>query len=248
MTQQRSAPDHQHDHRHHAQGAEAHGVPGSDTDAPTDPVEFWQQRYGGVDRVWSGRVNHALRELAADWSPGRSLDLGCGEGGDVLWLAERGWNATGIDLSEHAVARARAAARERGLDTARFIAADLGEWADDPARIDGLDDAPDREGFDLVTASFFQSPVELPRERILRAAARGVAPGGRVVVIAHAAAPDWAPGHGGDFPTPEHDLAVLNLDPNDWDVEVAEVREREGRAPDGASATFLDSIVSVRRR
>lgn len=248
MTQQQSAPDHQHGHRPHSRGAGVHEVPGADTDTPSDPLAFWQQRYGGDDRIWSGHVNQALGELATDWSPGRSLDLGCGEGGDVLWLAERGWNATGIDLSEHAVARARAAARERGLEAARFFAADLGDWADDPERIDGLGDARDRATFDLVTASFFQSPVELPRERILRAAARSVAPGGRVVVIAHAAAPDWAPGHGGDFPTPEHDLEALALDPNDWVVEVAEVREREGRAPDGSPSNLLDSVVSVRRR
>jgi SAM-dependent methyltransferase len=30
--------------------------------------------------------------------PGRALDLACGAGRQALWLAERGWQVTGIDL------------------------------------------------------------------------------------------------------------------------------------------------------
>lgn len=54
------------------------------------------------------------------------------EGGDVLHLAEAGWDVTGIDLSEAAVARARDAARERGVaQRTRFLAADLSDPAAD---------------------------------------------------------------------------------------------------------------------
>lgn len=210
-------------------------------------------------------VNRSLAEVVADLAPGRSLDLGCGEGGDVLWLAERGWHALGLELSETAVARARGAAAERGLQRARFVQADLGEWAAIPvgagstasAKLDGAgagagagDSAAAIEEagfFDLITASFLQSPVELPRERILRAAAARVGVGGRLVVIAHAAPPRQMPQHPGDFPSPEEELALLALDDAAWHVEVAEVRVRQGNMPDGTQADFQDTVVVARR-
>ena len=219
-------------------------------DALTDPVEFWEGRYGSAERVWSGRVNGTLADLVGDWSPGSSLDLGSGEGGDVLWLAERGWRATGIDLSATAIARAQRAAAgstfagtESAFAGATFIAADLGDWVDDPASIDRSD-----EPFDLVTASFFQSPVALPRERILRAAANRVADGGALVIIAHAAAPEWSEHHDAEFPTPAEELATLELSPHEWVVDVAEVREREALGPNGTPTLLLDSVVVARRK
>lgn len=214
-------------------------------EADEDPVEFWERRYTDSDRVWSGRVNRSLADLVEEWTPGRSLDLGCGEGGDVLWLAERGWDATGIELSATAVARGEEEAAERGIEGVRFIAADLAEWASDPARIDRAE-----TGFDLVSASFFQSPVELPRERILRAAAARVAAGGRLVIVSHAAAPPWVEGlrEHGDFPRPDTELEALELDPGLWTVVTAEVRSREATGPDGEAAMLDDTVVVARRR
>lgn len=203
------------------------------------PLEFWEQRYAGVDRVWSGRVNATLAAVVSDLIPGRALDLGCGEGGDVIWLAENGWHATGVDLSPTAITRGRATADERGVASrTTFIAADLASYSTS-------------EAFDLVTASFLQSPVELPRERILRAATSFVAPGGRLLIVGHAEAPPWAPpGHAHDmvFPTPEGDLTALGLDATHWRTLVCEVRERAVTAPDGTPARLLDSVVLVQRR
>lgn len=150
---------------------------------PQDPRAFWEARYGG-DQVWSGKVNAALAALAEGLPPGRALDLGCGEGGDVIHLAEVGWDATGVDLAEAAVARARRAAQERGVaERTRFVAADLSDTASGW----GLPDDAAAPGFDLVAASFLQSPVALDRERILRHALTLLAPGGRLVLVSHAA-------------------------------------------------------------
>lgn len=200
-----------------------------------DPTEFWENRYGEKDAIWSGRANWMLVDTVADLPPGRALDLGCGEGGDAVWLAERGWTVTGVDISPTAVARATRAAADRGLP-AEFRAVDLETWRTD-------------ESFDLVTACFLQSPLAFGREQVLRRAAGLVAPGGHLLSVAHAAAPPWS-GMAGDptmvFPTPDGDLAALALG-RDWDVLIAQVRTRPATDPDGRETTLDDSVVLVRR-
>ena len=54
---------------------------------------------------------------------GRLLDAGCGTGEQTLLAASHGADAIGIDVSVHAIERARGKAAERGL-TARFEVAD----------------------------------------------------------------------------------------------------------------------------
>lgn len=215
-------------------------TPPEHSPAPT-PVDFWEERYAGSSRVWSGAPNRTLVDIVADLTPGRALDLGCGEGADVIWLAQRGWRASGVDISETAIARARAAASDLDLPDARFEAADLSTW-----RSVGR--------YDLVTASFLQSPVALSRAEIVRAVADRVAPGGHLLVIAHAAAPPWsrlrhahADGHHTDFPTPDDEVASLALDPSEWTVRIAEVRSRDAVGPDGDEAVLHDSVVLMGR-
>jgi SAM-dependent methyltransferase len=204
-----------------------------DTD---DPIEFWENRYGEKHAIWSGRANRMLVDTVADLPPGRALDLGCGEGGDAIWLAERGWAVTGVDISPTAVARATRAATDRGL-SADFRTVDLETWRTE-------------ETFDLVTACFLQSPLTFGRAEVLRRAAGLVAPGGHLLSVAHAAAPPWS-GMAADptmvFPTPAGDLAALAVGA-DWDVVIAEVRARPATGPDGQQATLDDSVVLVRRR
>lgn len=203
--------------------------------ATDDPTEFWENRYGEKDAIWSGRANWMLVHTVGDLRPGRALDLGCGEGGDAIWLAERGWTVTGVDISPTAVARATRAAADRGL-AALFRTVDLETWHTD-------------EAFDLVTACFLQSPLAFGREEVLRRAAGLVAPGGHLLSVAHAAAPPWS-GMAHDptmvFPTPDGDLAALALGEG-WQVLIAEVRSRPATGPDGQEATLDDSVLLVRR-
>jgi SAM-dependent methyltransferase len=76
----------------------------------------WDARYSERDGLmWSGRPNGRLVAEAADLTPGRALDVGCGEGADAIWLAQRGWTVTAIDISDIAVGRAREAAERVGV-------------------------------------------------------------------------------------------------------------------------------------
>src|SRR6476661_40661 len=75
----------------------------------------WDARYGERDdAMWSGRPNGRLVAEVADLTPGRALDVGCGEGADAIWLAQRGWTVTAIDISDVALSRARKAAELAG--------------------------------------------------------------------------------------------------------------------------------------
>jgi SAM-dependent methyltransferase len=92
--------EHDHDERHFGAAAQAGG---------------WDARYRERDgAMWSGRPNGRLVAEVADLGPGRVLDVGCGEGADAIWLAQRGWSVTAIDISEVAIRRAREASDPAG--------------------------------------------------------------------------------------------------------------------------------------
>src|SRR5699024_9031904 len=164
---------------HHDHGAHEH----ADPHTHLSPTDYWEQRYADSERIWSGKVNATLAAVARDLTPGDSIDLRCWEGVDVLWLAAQRWRPHGLDISATAAGRAREEAAARGLENASFTATDLSAWRPDP------------DSADLVTASFFQSNVELDRIAILRTAASALRSGGHLLGIPHASPPPWAGTH-----------------------------------------------------
>jgi SAM-dependent methyltransferase len=68
------------------------------------------ERYRTNDIPWDlGRPDANLIETVRTWpiDPCRAMDVGCGTGDNVIWLAERGFKVTGIDISEIAIERAK---------------------------------------------------------------------------------------------------------------------------------------------
>lgn len=58
--------------------------------------------------------------------PGRALDLGCGTGTNVIYLAQHGWRAVGVDFAGRAIAQARRKAKSAGADSlSEFHVADV---------------------------------------------------------------------------------------------------------------------------
>lgn len=203
----------------------------------SEAQQVWEEHYADRDRVWSGRVNVRLAEVAESLPPGRALDLGCGEGGDAMWLAERGWHVTAVDISQTALDRAAADARSRNL----------------LERIDfQRHDLPDTfpEGvFDLVSAQFLHSTVELDRPSLLRLGADAVSESGTLLIVDHGGPPPWASklDHHHEFHSAHEVADSLNLDAGEWERVRLEAVEREATGPDGEVATWTDNVIVLRR-
>jgi SAM-dependent methyltransferase len=204
----------------------------------TDAKAHWEEHYGARERIWSGRVNARLAEIATPLAPGRALDLGCGEGGDAVWLAERGWHVVALDISDTALQRARAAAEERGV----------GERIDFQSR-DLSEPFPDGE-FDLVSAQFLHSKQPLDRTPIFKRAAAAVRPGRLLLIVDHSGPPPWASqlDHHHGFDSPEDVVRSLELPEAQWEQPIIRAAERQVTSPDGESKTWVDNVIMLRRR
>jgi SAM-dependent methyltransferase len=204
----------------------------------SEAQQVWEEHYAERDRVWSGRVNVRLVEVAESLPPGRALDLGCGEGGDAMWLAERGWQVTAVDISQTALDRAAADALARNLlERIDFQRHDLPDTFPEGA-------------FDLVSAQFLHSMVELDRPRLLRMGADAVRSGGILLIVDHGGPPPWASKlhHHHEFPSTDEVVESLNLDAGQWERVRVEAAEREATGPNGEVGTLVDNVIVLRHR
>ena len=134
----------------------------------------WEERYSSEQKMWSGNPNPPLVAEVSGLTPGTALDVGCGEGGDVIWLARQGWRVTGADFSANGLARAARHADEAGV-------ADRTDWW----QVDARTFAADGRSYDLVTTHFLHPP-DGGMVEVTRRLADAVAPGGHLLVVGHA--------------------------------------------------------------
>lgn len=194
----------------------------------------WDRRYAEKGFVWTSEPNRFLVGEAQPLAPGRALDVACGEGRNAVWLADRGWQVTGVDFSEVGLQKARALARSRGV-RARWIAADLREYV------------PERSAYDLVLVFYLQVPAS-ERTAIVRTVAGAVAADGLFLLVGHDSS-NLEHGYGGP-----RDPAVLyapgdvaaDLAATGLSVERAETVQRPVDTSDGQRVA-LDAFVRARR-
>ncbi|WP_370121768.1 class I SAM-dependent methyltransferase [Arthrobacter sp. MW3 TE3886] len=106
---------------------------------------------------------HLVRETGG-LAPGTALDAGCGTGAEATWLAARGWQVTGADISGAALAQA--AERAEGQSApgrVTWVEADLTSWAPGGR-------------FDLVTTHY--AHPAMPQLAFYERISHWVAPGG----------------------------------------------------------------------
>jgi len=194
----------------------------------------WDARYADQQRLWSGQPNGALVAELAGLTPGRVLDVGCGEGADAVWLAGVGWEVTAIEVSGVALERAAKHARDAGV-TVQWVHAELAR-----AKLP-------RASFDLVSAQY-PALLRTPDASAERALLAAVAPGG-VLLFVHHAEIDAQHAHEKGFDPADYvwPATVAALLDDDWEVELDEQRPRV--APEsGAGARPVDDLVLRARR
>jgi 2-polyprenyl-3-methyl-5-hydroxy-6-metoxy-1,4-benzoquinol methylase len=127
--------------------------------------QYWNRVYSGQGEQFNPHPNAFLQDMVYRLRPGRALDLGMGQGRNALFLAEEGWEVTGVDIAEEGLEIAGREAERRGLrldlvheDAYRF---DIG-----------------RERWDLIALIYFDVRPLLPR------LVEGLRPGGLIVIEA----------------------------------------------------------------
>src|ERR687895_613705 len=198
--------------------------------------DSWERRWSRALREHADAVAerppnaHLLAEVT-DLRPGLALDAGAGHGAETLWLAARGWRVTAVDFSATALDHARSTAAAVGADVAErvdWVEGDLATWTPPPG------------DYDLVACLYVHVAGSV--EVMVRRMAAGVAPGGTLLLVGHR---PIDPATGAETPAAGQvqvsvEEAVAALDPDRWELEVAEDRPR------AAVGTGVDAVICAR--
>ena len=77
---------------------------------------FFRAAYLFGFKPWDSRVQPPeLVAFVENHTPGKALDVGCGAGSNTVYLAEKGWDATGVDFVPRAINIARTRAARAGV-------------------------------------------------------------------------------------------------------------------------------------
>ena len=194
----------------------------------------WDKRYGGEEQIWSGDPNAQLVAEVSGLAAGTALDVGCGEGGDVIWLARRGWKVTGADFSVNGLARAARHAEEAGV-------AERTDWWE----VDARTFAAEGRSYDLVSTHFLHPP-DGGMVEVTRRLSEAVAADGHLLVVGHAPSDVFThltASHRKSMFYPEDLLPGLS---DSFEVLVVEQRPRSATR-DGRALDVLDSTLLARR-
>ena len=194
----------------------------------------WDERYSGDELVWTGTPNQFLVAEVVGLPVGRAVDLACGEGRNSIWLAEQGWQVTGVDFSAVGLVKAQRFADLRDVEVT-WVESAVEDWAPPP------------DGLDLVTVLYLQLP-QPARAAALAVAASAVAPGGTLLVVAHDQ-DNLTRGYGGP---PDPDVLYRVSDVTTAAVAAGLTVERAEQAirvvhTDDGRKEAIDTVVSARR-
>jgi SAM-dependent methyltransferase len=196
-------------------------------------AQWWEHHY---QNTAAGPVGPSA-QLAAEvvgMTPGTVLEAGCGTGADAVWLARQGWEVTAVDVSPTAVQHARTLAAKNEPDVTSHISwlvADLTGWQ------------PPQQ-YDLVVSQYVH--LDMPFGDFVGRLARAVAPGGTLLIVGHEHADSHSAAHAPQRASIGPDAVIGALDPNQWDVAVAEARTRQ--VTQGSTLlTITDMVVKADR-
>lgn len=139
---------------------------------PVDPRERWNNEYAsGIPSLRNAAPSEFLAGVIKGRKPGTALDLGIGQGRNAIFLASSGWEVTGIDISDVAVAQARKNAEQQGVKITTEV-----------ADLDAYDFGENR--WDLVTSFYMHSWHMNSKTDVPARILRSLKPGGVLVMEA----------------------------------------------------------------
>ncbi|MNY21135.1 tellurite resistance protein TehB [compost metagenome] len=193
---------------------------------------FWDRMYGHHQAA-HGEPNSFLARENEGLVPGTGLDVGCGEGADALWLANRGWRMTAVDFSSVAINRARVADAQTQVN---WVQADMLIWQ------------PPADAYDLVSLHYVHVP---PAERtaLFGRLAQAVRPMGTLLMVAHH--PSDLESTIGRPPVPDlyftAEEVAASLEPGCWEILVSGTRPKTVTDRAGQAITIHDMVLKARR-
>lgn len=136
----------------------------------TNPGEIWNKRFDRAEYIFGKAPNEYLASKAGLLSSGqRALLVADGEGRNSVWCAQQGLTVDAFDLSPIAVDKAKALARECGVEV-NFSVASIEDWGWTP------------ETYDVVVVIFIQFAKPSLREKIFANCIRTLKPGGLLIL------------------------------------------------------------------
>ena len=187
----------------------------------TDTPKFWDDLWADIEDCGSGS-DEILADHVGSLTPGRALEVGCGTGGNAIWLAKQGWLVTAVDHSSVAVEMGRMMAAELGADV-EFIVADASTYIP-------------KDHYDLITCFYIQLFPE-QRAALLANMSRALAPEGTLLFVSHdksGSPAGWSDEDLLSLTTPEEIVAELS----GLQIEMAYVL---GGGDAGALAVHMDN-------
>ena len=112
--------------------------------------ERWNLKYESTTYIYGKEPTAFLKEKLSLLKKGKALVLAMGEGRNAVYLAENGFDVTGVDISEVGIEKCERLAEERGV-VVNSIVADLTDYD------------MGKEQYDLITNFYFYDRSILPR-------------------------------------------------------------------------------------
>ena len=187
---------------------------------------FFDVAYEGSPAWDIGRPQGAVIRLEeAGRIVGSVLDVGCGTGEHALYLAGRGHEVVGVDLSRRAIERAEAKARAREADATFLV------W--DALRVDELG----RRFDTALDVGLFHTLADADRPVYARALLGALDPGGRAFVLCWSERNPWGAG-----PRRITQMELLGTFHRGWAVGSIVDEELESRSGDGPIHAWLATL------
>jgi 2-polyprenyl-3-methyl-5-hydroxy-6-metoxy-1,4-benzoquinol methylase len=206
-------------------------MPNNATRGFDDAQAFWDQRFSAPEYVFGTSPNRFLASQAAWFRPGqRVLDVACGEGRNSVWLARRGCEVLGIDISPLGLQKARRLAEESGVQVA-FEQADLRSWGWVPA------------AFDAVVCIFIQFAAPQDRRQLFEGFVRTLRPGG--VLVLQGYTPKQIEYKTGGPPQAEHMYTEGMLRDAFSGMEMLHLREHEDDLAEGTKHVGRSALIDL---